>query len=401
MRHILAGHPLGIWLAIFALPLTLLIAGGGQVLSLLDWDLAVSLGLQEHDRQAVDSAQRALAAVEWGTALADAILVLPLLGLGWIGILCRRYWGMLLAMMGATCWVYMFLAYAAQRYGLAFDAGVGAWDEYAELIGAFALIGLAPSLLTLWGLAANADRFAQPRPNSHRLRRQTDGLQPFAVEDWLLCAGQVLWTLPQVWIAKRTTWNTRLGELARPLAGDDFVPAGLRLHRAITIDRPPAAVWPWVAAFGRGAGYYSWDFLDNPGHRHADYLLDLPAPRQGDWNSDLGAVRHLDPGVELVWYDEPLFLGLKAPTAMTFRLDPEGPGATRLHFRMVTGLPRQGLKGRLAQRVILLMDQVMSAEMLRRLKLLIETYEARLAAGEINRDLAPHQKAAWGSEKLE
>ena len=35
MRHILAGHPLGIWLAIFALPLTLLIAGGGQVLSLV------------------------------------------------------------------------------------------------------------------------------------------------------------------------------------------------------------------------------------------------------------------------------------------------------------------------------------------------------------------------------
>ena len=86
---------------------------------------------------------------------------------------------------------------------------------------------------------------------------------------------------------------------------------------------------------------------------------------------------------------------------MTFHLDPEGTVAPRLLFRMVTGLPRQGLKGRLARRVILLMDQVMSAERLRRLKLLIETYETRLAAGEINRALAPHQKAAWGPEKPE
>jgi len=68
---------------------------------------------------------------------------------------------------------------------------------------------------------------------------------------------------------------------------------------------------------------------------------------------------------------------------------------------MVTGLPRQGLKARLAQRVILLMDQVLSAEMLRRLKLLIETYEARLAAGEINRALTPHHKAAWGPKTAE
>jgi hypothetical protein len=24
-------------------------------------------------------------------------------------------------------------------------------------------------------------------------------------------------------------------------------------HRAITIDRPPEKVWPWIAQFGRGA----------------------------------------------------------------------------------------------------------------------------------------------------
>jgi hypothetical protein len=28
-------------------------------------------------------------------------------------------------------------------------------------------------------------------------------------------------------------------------------------HRAITIDRPPEEVWPWIAQFGGGAAYYS------------------------------------------------------------------------------------------------------------------------------------------------
>jgi hypothetical protein len=46
-------------------------------------------------------------------------------------------------------------------------------------------------------------------------------------------------------------------------------------------------------------------------------------------------------------------------------------------------------------RIVLLMDQVMSTEMLRRLKLLIETYEERGNSGETNRLLAPHQGIPW------
>jgi len=75
-------------------------------------------------------------------------------------------------------------------------------------------------------------------------------------------------------------------------------------HRAITIDRSPEKVWPWIAQFGRGAAYYSWDFLDNRGHRHADYLLNIGEPEVGDWNQDLGRICYIDRGNELVWYDE-------------------------------------------------------------------------------------------------
>ncbi len=80
---------------------------------------------------------------------------------------------------------------------------------------------------------------------------------------------------------------------------------------------------------------------------------------------------------------------------MTFRLDPEPDEATRLHFRMSIGLPRSGLRARIALRVGLLMDQVMSSEMLRRLKLMIETYEERIHSGELNQSLAPHQRSRW------
>jgi hypothetical protein len=397
MRHLVAGHPLGLWIALFGLLSMLVVGGGGQILSLIDWDLAVRLGLQEYDRHSTELAPRLLAQVEWGVCLADAVLVVPLLVAGLVGVLCRRHWGVIVGMMAALCWVYMFLVYTAQRYALVFRGGFGHWDDYAGFIAGFALLALVPGVLTLWGLGANVDRFAVTRPNSYRLRRKQDGLEPFWLEDLLICTGQVLCTIPQVWIGKRLTWNTRPGEAARSLAGDAFVARGIVIHRAITIARPPELVWPWIAQFGRGAAYYSWDFLDNPGHRHPDYLLDGPAPLVGDWNAQLGRVRYLETGTELVWYDEPLFSGLKVPNAMTFRLDPEPDGGTRLHFRMSADWPEAGLRSRIALRVLLLMDQVMSTEMLRRLKLLIETYEERLANGESNRLRAPHQGTRWGT----
>ena len=233
-------------------------------------------------------------------------------------------------------------------------------------------------------------------PQSRMLHRWKHGVEPSFLGDLLVCTGQVLRAIPEVWFRKRLTWNTRPDELARPMTGDRLVADAIAAHRAITIDRPPEKVWPWIAQFGRGAGYYSWDFLDNPGHRHADYLLDLPEPSLDDWNQDIGRICCVEPGRELVWYDEPLFFGMRTPFAMTFRLDPEPDHATRLHFRISFGLPQTNRRARLAFRVGLLMDHVMSTEMLRRLKILIETYEERVLNAELNRSLAPHQRSRWG-----
>ncbi|MDI3210980.1 SRPBCC family protein [Arthrobacter sp. AL12] len=49
------------------------------------------------------------------------------------------------------------------------------------------------------------------------------------------------------------------------LPGDHFLSAaGLQSTRAITIEAPAGAVWPWLAQMGQGrGGLYSYDFLEN------------------------------------------------------------------------------------------------------------------------------------------
>jgi hypothetical protein len=60
-------------------------------------------------------------------------------------------------------------------------------------------------------------------------------------------------------------------ERRRVLPGDEMIPeAGRGSTMAVTIDAPPAAVWPWLVQMGSDrAGFYSWDRLDNGGRPSA------------------------------------------------------------------------------------------------------------------------------------
>ena len=64
-------------------------------------------------------------------------------------------------------------------------------------------------------------------------------------------------------------------ERAQSLAGDQLIPSPIGVvNHAITIHRAAADVWPWIAQMGSGrAGWYSYDFIDNGGHRSADRIL--------------------------------------------------------------------------------------------------------------------------------
>jgi hypothetical protein len=61
------------------------------------------------------------------------------------------------------------------------------------------------------------------------------------------------------------TWGARDDEVAAKLPGDELLPdAGLVTTRAITINAPPAAIWPWLAQMGSGrGGAYTYDWIQN------------------------------------------------------------------------------------------------------------------------------------------
>jgi len=61
------------------------------------------------------------------------------------------------------------------------------------------------------------------------------------------------------------TWGARPGEVSMKLAGDELLAdAGLVSTRAVTIDAPPAAVWPWLVQMGSGrGGAYTYDWIEN------------------------------------------------------------------------------------------------------------------------------------------
>jgi hypothetical protein len=92
--------------------------------------------------------------------------------------------------------------------------------------------------------------------------------------------GDVLHDLPAFLTAPLyRKWHLRWGatpeEITETLPGDEFFPhAQYRSTRAITIDAPPEAVWPWLVQVGcRRAGFYSNDLLDNLGHPSARSIV--------------------------------------------------------------------------------------------------------------------------------
>lgn len=60
-------------------------------------------------------------------------------------------------------------------------------------------------------------------------------------------------------------WGATNEELSRRLPGDELLePADLVATRAIRIDAPPSAIWPWLVQMGPGrAGAYTYDWIEN------------------------------------------------------------------------------------------------------------------------------------------
>lgn len=134
-------------------------------------------------------------------------------------------------------------------------------------------------------------------------------------------------------------WGTRLGESQRRLPGDELIPApNMQWTRAIDIDAPPEAVWPWLAQMGRErTGWYRLDVLDNGGIPSATYIRqDLPPPQVGMALDGGWQVLGVEPGHMLLIgsYDRPNLLGTSTDMVMAYRLERKSDGSTRLLVRL-------------------------------------------------------------------
>lgn len=79
-------------------------------------------------------------------------------------------------------------------------------------------------------------------------------------------------------------WGATDAEAQMPMPGDELIAeASLVATRALTIQAPAAAIWPWLVQMGyRRAGWYSYDWLDNDGIHVERIIPELQKLNVGD-----------------------------------------------------------------------------------------------------------------------
>ena len=106
-------------------------------------------------------------------------------------------------------------------------------------------------------------------------------------------SGQVAADLPRFLTApfyrsRHLRWGATDAEVDARMPGDGMVPGAQFVPtRAVTIDAPPEAVWPWLVQVGVGrAGWYSDDLLDNLGRPSLEQIRpELQKLEVGQWVS--------------------------------------------------------------------------------------------------------------------
>jgi hypothetical protein len=91
------------------------------------------------------------------------------------------------------------------------------------------------------------------------------GTRPRIIAGVALATGLWAATYPVLFRHRCLTWGSTPDEVARVLPGDELLAdADIVSTRAITIDAPPNAIWPWLVQMGSGrGGAYTYDWIEN------------------------------------------------------------------------------------------------------------------------------------------
>ena len=175
-----------------------------------------------------------------------------------------------------------------------------------------------------------------------------------------------------------TRWGSTPAERARSMPGDEYLDGGpkarVAMTRAISIEALPERVWPWIAQLGRGAGWYSVDWLDNGRKVSARHIIAwIPEPGVGDATA-IGYLRHLDTGNAVAWWlASTRFAGSETRLVAFYGLEPQGRG-TRLISRM--SADAAGPAAQLALLVFRVIDSIMASRQLTGIRDRVESSEA-------------------------
>jgi hypothetical protein len=133
------------------------------------------------------------------------------------------------------------------------------------------------------------------------------------------------------------TWGATAEEAARPLPGDDLLDAAdIVATRAIGIEAPPSAIWPWLVQMGPGrAGAYTYDWIENLFGLNMHSAEQIHAEWQNLKVGDVLRSREDRPGMRVEILDPERTLSNRSEAGdwvWTFVLVPED-GTTRLISR--------------------------------------------------------------------
>jgi hypothetical protein len=136
-------------------------------------------------------------------------------------------------------------------------------------------------------------------------------------------------------------WGVSESETLRSYPCDEFVPSPtLRAWRGVRVQAPAEVVWQWVAQVRLAP--YSYDWIDNLGHRSPRDLAGLAEPRVGDrfttaGGRAVGRIVSVDTGAQLT--------GTIMGAFMSYVLVPERDGVTRLLLKVVMRTSRWAVLG--------------------------------------------------------